>query len=93
MVCCQYLVTNIYWDTGIYRYCPPPFFLQTCSEVGEERDEFSPIRSNKPPKGSISQFVCFSFGVLVFFMYKIYTINMKICTHLLIFALAGGSAE
>ena len=33
----------------LYRRCPP--FLLTCSEVGEERDEFSPIRSrNKPPE-------------------------------------------
>ena len=30
---------------GTVRVDPPPplFFLQTCSEVGEERDEFSPI--------------------------------------------------
>ena len=29
---------------------PPPFFLQTCSEVGEERDEFSPIKLSLPEK-------------------------------------------
>ena len=27
---------------------PPPFFKQTCSEVGEERDEFSPIEVIRP---------------------------------------------
>ena len=27
---------------------PPPLFKQTCSEVGEERDEFSPIEVNPP---------------------------------------------
>ena len=27
---------------------PPPPFLQTCSEVGEERDEFSPIKISLP---------------------------------------------
>ena len=27
---------------------PPPLFVQTCSEVGEERDEFSPIQIDLP---------------------------------------------
>ena len=40
--------------TGGIPTLPPPPFLQTCSEVEEERDEFSPIRRNKPPKGSPS---------------------------------------
>ena len=42
-----------------------PLFSQTYSEVGEERDEFSPLKSNKPPKESMSLFLwfffCFSF--------------------------------
>ena len=43
---------------GLPRDIPtlPPPFLQTCSEVGEERDEFSPISRNKPAKGSTSLF-------------------------------------
>ena len=67
---------------------PPPFFLQTCSKVGEERDEFSPIRKTKPPKRSMSQF----FGL--FYLYLCTSIYiMYICTHLLITGLVGGSAE
>ena len=27
-------------------HLPPPLFLQTCSDVGEERDEFSPKEIN-----------------------------------------------
>ena len=42
-----------------------PFFNKTCSEIGEERDEFSPIRSrNKSPKGSISEFYYYYYLIL-----------------------------
>ena len=44
-----------------YTDVAPPPFLQTCSEIGKERDEFSPIKGNKTPKGSMSQFFLFFF--------------------------------
>ena len=50
-----------------------PLFLQTCSEVGEERDEFSPIRSrNKPPEGSTSDFFCFCLNMYIYICTTIY---------------------
>ena len=39
---------------------PPPLFIQTCSEVGEERDEFSPIKLSLPEEvREIFFFCCF----------------------------------
>ena len=49
---------------GNTNVAPP--FLQTSSEVGEERDEFNPINSrNKPPKGSTSE-LCFFFVLYIY---------------------------
>ena len=48
----------------------PPLFKQTCSEVGEERDEFSPIGINLPKEARLSfVFFCFFFN----YMCNIYT--------------------
>ena len=73
-----------------------PLFLQTCSKVGEERDEFSPLRRNKPLKGSMSQFffIFFFFILIIYYRYiqSIYIMYI-LCTHLLISGLVGGSAE
>ena len=44
MVGCQQPVNR-----GYTAVAPPPF-LQTCSEVGEERDEFSPRMQINLPK-------------------------------------------
>ena len=51
----------------------PPFFLQTCSEVGEERDEFSPKEINLPKEARL----IFFFFMLLNYIYTIY-----ICTDL-----------
>ena len=48
MVGYQCPVTGAYTDVAPPP--PPPPFQQTCSEVGEERDEFSPRRQS-PPEG------------------------------------------
>ena len=80
-------VINI-WLPGDILTLPPPPSLQTCSEIGEERDDFSPVRRNKPPKGSMSQ-VGFFF-LIIYYIQSIYV--MYICTHL-ISGTVGGSAE
>ena len=71
-----------------------PHFLQTCSEVGEERDEFSPIRSrNKPPKGSTSEF--FKIYLFIFFYIYVY-IYVQLFTYVQISSIpwaTGVSAE
>ena len=43
---------------------PPPFFLQTCSEVGEERDEFSPLELNLPEEARPDFFHIMSFDLM-----------------------------
>ena len=76
---------------AILTLLPPS--LQTCSEVGEERDEFSPIRSrNTPPKeGPKKSFIFFLIGFIVFFIYMCKYLHMyKISS---MFWATGGSAE
>ena len=38
---------------------PPPLLFQTCSEVGEERDEFSPLEFNLPEEARPENFFFF----------------------------------
>ena len=45
---------------------PPPPFLQTCSEVGEERDEFSPIKLSLPEE--VREIFFFFFFFFFFFL-------------------------
>ena len=82
-----------YQHPVIWGYTEPPF-LQTCSEIGEKRDAFSPIRGNKPPEGSTSLFL-FAFMIFLY-MYKTIYIVMYKCTDLLTNLLeiwaTGGSA-
>ena len=59
---------------------PPRLFVHTYSEVGEEREEFSPKRRNKPFFLIYAYILCPSICI------------MYICTHLLIIAPVGGSA-
>ena len=74
---------------GTVRVDPaPPLFLQTCSEVGEERDEFSPIEISLPEE------------VLRFFFFLNYMCNIykyvQVFTYVQIssrYRFAGGSAE
>ena len=49
----------------VSRPCPPLLF-QTCSEVGEERDEFSPLEFNLPEEARPENFFLFFF---IFFLY------------------------
>ena len=48
----------------------PPPFLQTCSEVGEERDEFSPIKLPLPEE--VRERIFFFFVVVPNYMCNIY---------------------
>ena len=73
---------------------PPPFFLQTCSEVGKERDEFSPIKLPLPEEVR-EIFFFFFFLLMLNYMCNIYKyvllftnaqISSKVST-------VGGSAE
>ena len=68
-------VTNIQLPSNIPSLPPPPF-LQTYSEIGEDRDEFSPIKENNPANGSISQFVfsCLFLIIYLITLYKVYTL-------------------
>ena len=50
---------------------PPPFFCQTCSEVGEERDEFSPIKLSLPEEVR-EIFIFLFFLLLLNYMCNIY---------------------
>ena len=43
----------------------PPLFLQTCSEVGEERDEFSPLEINLPEEARPDFIIFFYFFFFV----------------------------
>ena len=64
---------------GTVRVDPaPPPFLQTCSEVGEERDEFSPIEISLPEE--VLRFFFFFF----FFFFKLYVQYIQICTSIYI---------
>ena len=58
----------------VSRPCPPPPFLQTCSEVGEERDEFSPLELNLPEEARPEIFFFFSCSL------TICAISIQICT-------------
>ena len=63
--------------TGTVRVdlAPPPPFLQTCSEVGEERDEFSPIELSLPEEVReilFIYFIFFFFVLLLNYMCNIY---------------------
>ena len=69
---------------------PPPFFLQTCSEVGEERDEFSPIEISLPEE--VLRFFFFFFFNYMCNIYK----YVQVFTYVQIssrYRFAGGSAE
>ena len=71
---------------------PPALFLQTCSEVGEERDEFSPIEFNLPEK---VRFFFFFFVLLLNYMCNIYE-YVQLITDVQIssrYQSVGGSAE
>ena len=70
---------------------PPPFFLQTCSEVGEERDEFSPIELSLPEEVR----EIFFFVLLLNYMCNIYK-YVPLFTYVQIsskYQSVGGSAE
>ena len=61
---------NLIYLLNLQFYC----VNTSCSEVGEERNEFTPIRNrNKPPEGSTSQFSCFFCYVQVFTYVQIFT--------------------
>ena len=53
---------------------PLPFFFHTCSEVGEERDEFSPIKLILQEEVREIFFIYFFFYMLLKYMCHIYTI-------------------
>ena len=56
---------------------PPPPFLQTCSEVGEERDEFSPRRQINLPKEAYHFFFGDFYFIIMYYTMYIYT-NLNI---------------
>ena len=71
---------------------PPPLFLQTCSEVGEERDEFSPIKLSLPEEVREIFFFCV---LLLNYMCNIYK-YVQVFTYVQIssrYQSVGGSAE
>ena len=75
---------------------PPPPFLWTFSEVGKRA--LSSVPANKPPKGSMLQFVGFlKFFLIIFVLYPYIqennTYNMCIYINLLIPGATSGSAE
>ena len=77
------------WNRQNDLVAPPPL-LQTCSEVGEERDEFSPITNKNLPKE-----VRPSFFFFFFFFFCFLTICV-LFTYVQIFSIywsIGGSAE
>ena len=72
-----------------------PPFLQTCSEVGEERDEFSPIKLSLPEE--VREIIIIIFFVCVFlnYMCNIYK-YVLLFTYVQIssrYQSVGGSAE
>ena len=72
---------------------PPPFFLQTFSEVGEERDEFSPIELSLPKE--VREIFFFFFVLLLNYMCNIYK-YVPLFTYVQIsskYQSVGGSAE
>ena len=69
----------------------PPLFIQTCSEVGEERDEFSPIKLSLPEEVR----EIFFFLLLLNYMCNIYK-YVQVFTYVQIssrYQSVGGSAE
>ena len=73
---------------------PPPLFKQTCSEVGEERDEFSPIEVNPPEEVRPDFFFFFFFFFLPNYVH-VYK-NVQLTSYVQIssrYLPVGGSAE
>ena len=73
----------------------PPLFLQTCSEVGEERDEFSPLELNLPEEARPEIFLIFFF-FFFFCSLTICAISIQLFTYVQIssrYQSVGGSAE
>ena len=71
----------------------PPPFLQTCSEVGEERDEFSPIELNLPEE--VRETFFFIYLLFLNYMCNVYK-YVQLFTYVQIssrYQSVGGSAE
>ena len=87
----QWSVTSTRLPRNIPILPPPPIF-QTCSEIREERDEFSPIEKiHFPREASHSFFGLFFDYMLLYYIQGIYIIYT--CTLLLISGFGGGPTE